>query len=234
MKGYIHSIESFSALDGIGVRSVIFLEGCPYECPYCHNVDAKILKNGKHVDSTEIYNKVKRYYPYIEKGGITFSGGEPLMQIDFLLELIKLFKNDGMHIAIETAGFALTEKVKEVLSLTDLLILDIKSVNEKESKDIFNVNLNNTKDILEFCQDKNKDVWIRQVIIEKWNDDKERIINLKNFLKDFSCVKKVEFLPFKKLCLSKWKELHIPFIFENHEETSTKTIKCLTEIYNKN
>lgn len=233
MKGYIHSIESFSAVDGMGVRSVIFLQGCPYKCPYCHNVDARAFNGGRHLEAEEIYKKVKRYYPYIEKGGVTFSGGEPLFQAEFLKELITLFKNDGIHVAIETAGFPLTENVKKVLELTDHIILDIKSIEEKENEETFGVYFFNTQKILEFCNDLNKEVWIRQVIVENWNDTETRITKLKDFLSGFSCVKKIELLPFKKLCIHKWEALNIPFPFEKYDETSTKTIERLNQILQK-
>lgn len=211
MKGFIHSIESFGTKDGPGIRLVVFMQGCPLRCLYCHNPDTWIMKDAKYsmtaVELFEEYRKVKGFV----KGGITLSGGEPLMQTDFLLEFLQLCKEEGVHTAIDTSGFIFNDKVKELLNWVDLVLLDIKHFNRVKYKALTSKDLASTLQFAEYLKDKNIATWIRYVLLPDYTDQIEDIEAMADYLSSFQNIKQVSVLPFHQLGSSKWIELGLDY-----------------------
>ena len=225
MNGKISDIETMGLADGPGMRLVLFLSGCKLRCKYCHNPETWTCDGANREITSEevlkIYNKYKNYYG--ETGGITFSGGEPLLQKEFLLETIKLLKENGIHTAIDTAGVA--DGYDEILDIVDLVILDIKAVNADEYKFITGRDIEDFKKFLMSCQQKNKKLWIRQVIVPGINDDEKHILLLKEFLIDIKNVEKVELLPYHSMAETKYKSLGIEYAFQGIKDMEKS--KCI-------
>ena len=217
VKGYIHSIQTMGLLDGPGIRVVVFLQGCPIRCCFCHNPDTWEVNTNLQITSKELVDQIRMYRPYIEDGGgVTFSGGEPLMQSEFLLETLKLCKKAGIHTCIDTAGNGYDEKiVKNILKYTDLVLLDIKALDDKNYKKITKNNINKFEKFLKIVQELNKKIWIRQVIVPGINDNKEYILKLKDYVNKIKNVEKVELLPYSIIGVTKYKELGIEYKLEN-------------------
>ena len=211
MNGKITDIETMGSADGPGMRLVLFLAGCKLRCLYCHNPETwKMSDYKKELSPEDVlkqYNKYRVYYG--ETGGVTFSGGEPLLQSEFVLETIKLLKQNGIHTTIDTAGVG--ENYEEVLDLVDLVILDIKAVEQEEYKFITGREISEFSKFLEKCKEKNKKLWLRQVIVPNINDDKEHILKLKEFAKNIPNVERIELLPYHSMGISKYKELGIDY-----------------------
>ena len=205
IKGRIHSFESFSTLDGPGVRFVIFMQGCPLRCKYCHNRDTRDPKLGKVYTVDEVVNKITNYKEYMgDKGGVTVSGGEPLLQIDFVIELFKKLKAKGVHTTLDTSGFIDIDKLKDLLDYTDLVLLDIKEMDNETHKDLIGVS---NEKILKFAQhlsDKNIPMWIRHVLVPGITDSEKHLKDLNMFVKTLKSVEKVEILGYHWLGKEKW------------------------------
>ena len=232
MKASINSIESMGLVDGPGIRTVVFFNGCKLRCKYCHNPEMW-NKQDDNYTVEELYNKIKRFKPYYRgKGGVTFSGGEPLLHADFIIELSKKLKEDNINIALDTAGVGLG-KYDELLKYIDLVILDIKYVDNIGFNKITGGNIN---DALEFIDSLNKSgtkVWLRQVVIPGETDSKEYIIKLHEFIKKINNVEKVEFLPYHKLGEEKYRKLNIPYPYNNKSEMDKSECEKLYEYFNK-
>ena len=228
MKAAIDSIESFGLVDGPGIRTVIFLSGCKLRCKYCHNPEMWI-KGKENYTSDELVGKILRNKPYFKRnsGGVTFSGGEPLLQVDFLIEVCKKLKEENIHIAIDTAGVGIG-KYEDILKYVDLILLDIKHVDNNEYLDLTGQPMDEFLKFLSSLNNSNKDVWIRQVIVPGVNDNKEYIKNLASFLKQIKNIKKIEFLPYHKMGDDKYKKLGInnPYV----EKEAMDKDKC-EELY---
>jgi pyruvate formate lyase activating enzyme len=236
MKGYVHSLQSLGTVDGPGVRAVLFTEGCPLRCAYCHNPDTWETHSAHLVDARDIADKILRLYPYIKDGGVTFSGGEPCVQAEFLCEVAKLLKEKGLHVALDTSGAVYNEKVKRLLELTDLVLLDVKMTDEQSYERYVGGKLSDTLGFLEILDKKRIPVWIRHVVVPNINDTKEDVEKLCQLLTPFSCVEKIELLPFKKLCIEKYVSLGIKFPLESTPQMSEQGINELRKIvenYNK-
>jgi len=229
--GSVGKIESFSTIDGPGIRSVVFFTGCPNRCIYCHNPE--FLKRGKdNYTANELSNillKNKNYFG--EYGGVTFSGGEPLMQSEFLIEVAKLLKKEHIHIALDTSGVG--EFNKEIFQYIDLVILDIKASNELLFETITGHNkLSDTLNFLKECEKRNIDVIIRQVIVPTINDTKDNILKLKDIVKDFKVVKKIELLPYHTMAKEKYKQLNIDYRLKNiNALTENKLKELIANLY---
>lgn len=207
--GKIHSFESFGTLDGPGIRFVIFMQGCPLKCQYCHNRDSWDIKNGTEYTIDNIIKKVLRSKPYFEKsnGGVTISGGEPLLQAKFVAELLKRLKKLNIHTAIDTAGsLKITPDVEELLSYTDLVLLDIKHINNKKCIDLTGLSNDNTINFAKYLNEHNIKTWIRQVFVPGITDDEQDLLKLKEFVSTLSNVSKFELLPYHDMGKFKWKE----------------------------
>lgn len=212
MKGKISSIESLGTVDGPGVRYVVFMQGCNLRCLYCHNPETWALDGHQMTISPKaLLNKIKKFKPYFgSDGGVTFSGGEPLLQCEFLKEILKLCKGEGINTALDTAGVGLGN-YDEILSLVDLIILDIKATNEKEYKYLTGKDMSEFYKFLSDCQKHEKKLWIRQVILPNFNDDEKHILSLAEMLKTVKNIEKIELLPYKTLGKSKYETLNIPY-----------------------
>ena len=223
MIGYINKIESMGLVDGPGIRTVIFMQGCPLRCVFCHNPETWELKKGDEYTPLELVDKIKRNKPYYgNDGGVTFSGGEPLTQTKFLLECCKLLKKENINICLDTSGVG--NDYHELLDYIDLVILDIKHIAADEYKKITGAKIDKFLEFLEVCQIKNKKLWLRQVIVPGINDDEEYILKLKAFIKKIKNVEKVELLPYHTMGVSKYKDLNLEYKLNNVE--SMDNIKC--------
>lgn len=231
IKGRIHSIETLGAVDGPGLRFVVFLQGCHLRCLYCHNPDSWATNKGRIIGAKELAYEIKEYGPYIKHGGVTLSGGEPLLQPEFSAELLKWCRKFGFHTACDTAGSVPLEKAIKVLSQTDLVLLDIKDLDEEDSKTICGMSPQREIDILNYCEQVNKDVWIRHVLLPKYTLKQSKLEKLADFVKNFSCVKRVELLPFHKMGEYKWKELNIPYHLADIPVPSGEETKSALEIF---
>ncbi len=224
--GNINSIETMGLVDGPGIRFVVFLQGCNLRCAYCHNPETwQKEKLCQKYTPKELIAKILRYKNYYGKtGGVTFSGGEPLLQADFLLECLKLCKKNNIHTAIDTAGVGYGE-YKEILKYTDLIILDIKAVDKEEYKKLTGQSIDYFNEFVRQVQQSGNKLWIRQVIVPTINDNEKNILALKDYVKKLKNVEKVELLPYRTIGVSKYKELKIPYRLENIEDMSDVEIK---------
>jgi len=222
----IHSFESFGAVDGPGIRYIIFLQGCSLRCKYCQNRDTWDINSGQLISVDEIVSRILKYKNYIcPSGGVTISGGEPILQVKSLTTLFKKLKEHSIHTAIDTSGmFDLTEDVKELLKYTDLVLLDIKHIDSKKCKDL--VGYGNEKELkfARYLSDNNIDIWIRQVIIPEITDNKTDLLKLKDFIHSLKTVKKVEFLPYHTLGKHKWTDLGFSYSLENVREATSEDV----------
>lgn len=212
MIGKIHSIESMGLVDGPGIRFVTFFQGCKLRCAYCHNPDTWDFNNGESVRASELLKKVLRFKPYFEKsgGGVTCSGGEPLMQPEFLIEFLKLCKENGIHTAIDTAGFG-KGNYEEILKYTDLVILDIKHVNKIGYRKLTGGNIEAFEAFKQAVVAKGVRIWIRHVVVPGYTDSKKHMNELKKIIKGLKNVEKIEILPYHTLGISKYKTMGIPY-----------------------
>lgn len=216
MKGYLHSIESFSTLDGPGIRSVVFLQGCPLRCLYCHNPDTWNIRSGKLTDTDDILKSISRNLNFISRdGGVTISGGEPTLQIDFLAELLKGLKSMGLHTAVDTSGYVSLENAEKIIEYTDLFILDIKHMDPWKCKDLTGKTNRRAFELLAYLEKNSKDVWIRNVLVPGFTDDDEHIRSLCSFAKSFDNIKRLELLPYHDMAKEKYRELNIQYRFED-------------------
>lgn len=230
MIGRINSIESMGLVDGPGIRFVVFMQGCPLRCKFCHNPETWDL-NGKSKCYTpeELIKKILNYKPYFKhNGGVTFSGGEPLMQKEFLLECLKLCKKNNIHTCLDTAGSILN--VEEILKYTDLVMFDIKGTNKDNYKNMTGFNIENSLKFLNLCGKLNKKLWIRVVIVLGINDTKEYVNELINFIKPIKNVEKIEFLPYHTLGVHKYDELKINYPLKGVSDMDKDKCKKLEDM----
>ena len=213
----IHSLETFGAVDGPGIRFVIFTQGCNLKCKYCQNRDTWCHSGGTMYSVQDLLDKIERYKNYIlpSGGGVTVSGGEPLLHLEFLIALFKELKNRGIPTAIDTSGvFYLTPKIRELISLTDLFLLDIKCINDEICKDLTGVSNKKELEFARYLSDNGVHMWIRQVLVPGYTDKEEDLIKLKEFLSTLKTVDKVEILPYHDMGKFKWLELGFEYPLE--------------------
>lgn len=222
----ISSFQSLGTVDGPGIRAVVFMQGCPLRCHCCHNPETWEVHGGEEITAEELLHKILRCKSYFGlKGGVTFSGGEPLMQSDFLIKFLPLLKSEGINIAIDTSGCILNEKVKKVLEFCDLVLLDYKYTNNEDYLKYTGMELHKADKFLSYLNEINKPTWIRQVIIPNINDNTESLLKLAELKNKYPCIKKFELLPFRKLCAEKYKNMNLPFPFENIREATKEDIE---------
>ncbi|MCI9063648.1 MAG: pyruvate formate lyase-activating protein [Clostridia bacterium] len=213
----VHSIESFGTVDGPGIRFVLFLQGCSLQCKYCHNRDTWDINGGEYKSLDDIYNKVIRYKNYIYKnGGVTVTGGEPLLQYKFLIEFFKKLKRHKIHTCIDTSGMVtLNDDIKQLIDLTDLFLLDIKHIDNKKCKDLVGVSNERELDFARYLSDHQKRIWIRQVLIPGLTDNTDDLLKLKNFINSLNTVDKIEILPYHTMGKYKWNNLGLKYELED-------------------
>ena len=231
--GKIHSIQTLGATDGPGVRFTVFVQGCPLRCACCHNPDTWDFNSGSDISAEELVKKAERYKEYFGSlGGVTVSGGEPLLQADFVKELFELCHKKGINTCLDTSGCVLDEKVKELLTQTDLVMLDIKYTSEEKYQRYVGCSLEPVLEFLEYLEQSEKPYYIRQVIIPGLNDKNEDIAELKSLLKGKKFLKKIELLPFKKLCEVKYDSMGIEFPLKNTPEPTIPQMQHLNKLIN--
>ena len=230
--GYVHSLESFGSADGPGVRYIIFLSGCNMRCQFCHNPDTWDIKAGKEYTASQLLKTAIRYRPYWgSEGGITVSGGEPLLQIDFLLELFEKAKEMGIHTTLDTSGNPFTTeepfylKWKELMKVTDLVMLDIKHIDEEQHKILTGKTGKNILEMARQMSEMGQPMWIRHVLVPERNDTDEYLHRLADFIKTLKTVERVEVLPYHTLGVFKWENLGIPYKLEGIDPPTAERVE---------
>lgn len=228
----INSFQSLGTVDGPGLRAVVFLQGCPLRCHCCHNPDSWDYFGGEEISEEVLLDKIIRLKGYIaKKGGVTFSGGEPLLQTDSLLSFIHKLSEEGLHVAIDTSGCFLNDKIKELLNIVDLVLLDYKYTSEEEYQKYVGCKKSDVDSFLEYLYKINKPTIIRQVIVPSVNDNEESIKKLFKLKEKYLNIEKIELLPFRKLCKEKYDNMSLHFPFGNiREATSYDIERCLNFI----
>lgn len=211
--GYVHSLESFGLVDGPGVRFVVFLQGCAMRCKFCHNPETW-QSGGEEWTAEKLYKQICRYRRYWAKnGGITVSGGEPLLQIDFVTELFKIAKAEGVHTAIDTAGQPFSddsewmERFKKLMSVTDLVLLDLKAMDKTGHKNLTGFDNSNILKMARWLSDNGKSMWIRHVLVPDLTDDEDDLKKIHSFISELKTVERVEVLPYHTLGVMKWESM---------------------------
>lgn len=231
MTGRLHSIESFGAVDGPGIRTVFFLQGCPARCWYCHNPDTWKENGGRDVELDEILHRAKRGIPYYgDDGGVTFSGGEPLMQGEFLIEAINALKEINIESAIDTSGTYVDEFTEEAINASALVLLDIKYVEPKRFKTITGCEQETLFKVIDIINKCSKPVWIRQVILPGLNDTPEYIESLNEFIKQIDHVEKVELLGYHDMAKSKYEKLGMNYRLKNMKPMNKDALEELQKL----
>lgn len=227
MQGRIHSFESLGAVDGPGVRFVIFMQGCSLKCKYCQNRDTWDSHGGMLYSTEELLDKILRYKNYImPNGGVTVSGGEPLLQTKFLIDLFTKLKKYNIHTCIDTSGsFDITYDIKELIDLTDLFLLDIKCINDEKAIELTGVSNKKNLNFARYLSDIGKPMWIRQVLIPTITDDEDDLLELKSFISTLKSVEKVDILPYHDLGKFKWEKLGCKYELEGYKTASTEDIE---------
>lgn len=214
----VHSIESFGTVDGPGIRFVLFLQGCHLQCKYCHNRDTWDINGGEYRTLDDILEKIRRYknYMILSGGGVTVTGGEPLLQVKFLIELFKKLKAEGIHTCIDTSGIvAITDDIKEVLKYTDLVLLDIKHIDDEKCKKLVGVSNKRELEFAQYLSENNIKIWIRQVLVPGYTDDEQDLLKLKKFIKSLKTVENIQILPYHNMGKYKWEKLGLKYELEN-------------------
>lgn len=237
IKGRIHSVESFGSADGPGVRYIVFLKGCNMRCQYCHNPDTWAKDGGELMTPEEVLKKALHYKTYWkEKGGITVSGGEALLQIDFVTELFRLAKEKGVNTCLDTSGnpFSLEEPFKskfdELMKYTDLFMLDIKHIDDAAHRKLTGQTNQNILEMAAYLSDHGKAMWIRHVLVPGITTEEDELHRLRSFLDTLKTVERVEVLPYHTLGVFKWKELGIPYQLEGVDPPTKEQIDRAKEI----
>ena len=233
MIGKIHSFETFGTVDGPGIRFVIFMQGCCLKCKYCHNRDTWSIHSGKMITVEELVKEIIKYKSYMDSsgGGVTVSGGEPLLQTDFICELFKELKKHNIHTAIDTAGsIPVSYEIKELLKYTDLVLLDIKHIDNEKCINLTGAPNKNTLEFAQYLSNLNVPVWIRQVLIPGYTDDKFDLKRLKDFINSLKNVEKIELLPYHDLGKFKWAEFQDEYALEGVNPPTQSEIEAAKTI----
>lgn len=237
MDGFIHSIESFGTVDGPGVRLVVFCQGCPMRCKYCHNPDTWELGKGERVSPEEIIRLYERNKAFYSRGGITVTGGEPLLQIDFLLELFAMAKERGIHTCIDTSGATYREgaspynmKLDGLMALTDLVMLDIKHIDGHAHRELTGMSNDGVLAFAKYLESRNVPLWVRHVLVPGITDDEGALSRLGMMIGGLRNLKALDVLPYHTMGKSKYESLGIPFPLEGVEPASKEQAARAREI----
>lgn len=229
----VHSIESFGTVDGPGIRFVLFLQGCHLQCKYCHNRDTWDINGGEYRTLDDILEKIRRYknYMILSGGGVTVTGGEPLLQVKFLIELFKKLKAEGIHTCIDTSGIvAITDDIKEVLKYTDLVLLDIKHIDDEKCKKLVGVSNKRELEFAQYLSENNIKIWIRQVLVPGYTDDEQDLLKLKKFIKSLKTVENIQILPYHNMGKYKWEKLGLKYELENVRQANQDDVERAKKI----
>lgn len=229
--GRVHSIQSMGALDGPGIRFVVFVQGCNLRCGCCHNPDTWAMEGGREYAPAEIVNRAERCREYFgSEGGLTISGGEPLLQADFVTEVFRLCHAEGINTCLDTAGSIMNERVQALLAETDRVLLDIKYTGDALYRAHVGCAMQKPLDFLEYLNAHRIPTTIRQVITPSLNDDEANIRRLRQIADAHQCVDGVELLPFRKMCIMKYESMGIEFPFAHIPEPGMETMRRLEEM----
>lgn len=229
MKGLVQSLQTLGAVDGPGVRFVIFLQGCPLRCVYCHNPETWQPVGGTEMDTEELVQKILRYRPYFGKdGGVTVSGGEPMMQPEFVAELFRRLREENIHTALDTSGIVTGEKAERVLRYTDLALVDLKFTNAGDYRKYCGGDYQAVKAFLDMTERMQVPLWIRHVVIPGINDTVSDVGELRLQAESYKNLQKLEWLPFHNMCREKYDELGIPFPLAHTPALSKERLDLLT------
>ena len=234
--GKIHSFESLGAVDGPGIRFVVFMQGCHLKCKYCQNRDTWDINTGNSYSVKEVVEKILRYKNYIlaSNGGVTLSGGEPLLQQDFVIALFRELKKQNISTCLDTSGmFSITDKIKQIVDLTDIFLLDIKCINDETCKWLTGSSNKLELEFAKYINNKNKRIWIRQVLVPGITDKEEDLLKLKEFLKTIN-VEKFEFLHYNDLGKYKWEKLGVPYELEDVRVANDEDVEKAKKIIEEN
>ena len=215
MLGNIHSIESFGTVDGPGIRMVVFMQGCPMRCQYCHNPDTWSYDENQKISVDEILKKYDGIKEFLKNGGITITGGEPLSQVDFVTELFKKAKEKNIHTALDTSGVTFnsnnTEKIDELLKYTDLVMLDIKHINDEKHKTLTSFSNKNILEFAKYLSEKEKPMWVRHVVVPTLTNNEEDLTQLGKFMAHLKSLKALDILPYHNMAVPKYENLGIEY-----------------------
>ncbi len=233
IKGRIHSIESCGTVDGPGIRFVIFTQGCPLRCLYCHNPDCRHIEDGKEVSVDELITEIQKYRSYMRfsGGGVTVTGGEPLMQPQFVAEIFKQCQALGIHTTLDTSGYTQIEAAKPVLDYTDLVLLDIKSYKPDIYRTVTNVAIEPTLQFARYLNQINKPAWIRFVLVPNLTDPVDNVKNLAEFVASLDNVEKLEVLPFHQMGEYKWEQLGYDYLLKDTQPPTPELVTSTIEIF---
>jgi len=234
--GRVHSIESCGTVDGPGIRFVIFMQGCALRCKYCHNPDTWEINKGKEYTPQELMEEIRKYKSFMKfsGGGVTFTGGEPLLQAEFVAKVSKMCKEEGISVAIDTSGFVWNEAVKEVLENTDIVLLDIKNYDPIIYRKVTGAPLEPTLHLMEYLKAKNINTWVRYVLVPGLTDNLANIEELSSYLDNFPNVSKIELLGFHKMGEYKWKELGFEYTLTDTKEPSKELMEKVKDLLKRN
>lgn len=234
VKGYIHSIETFGTVDGPGVRYVVFFQGCPMRCKYCHNPDTWNIEDGKLTDTEEIIERFERNREFYTTGGITATGGEPMLQMEFLTELFTKAHERGIHTCLDTSGIMYKgqEGIEELMKVTDLVMLDIKHIDDMEHKELTGHSNENILKFAEYLNDISKPVWIRHVVVPGITYDEGELTQFAHYIKKFSNIEKVEVLPYHSMGKVKYDNLGIEYRLKDTPQLTKEEKKKAEDIIN--
>ena len=234
IEGKINSIQSLGTVDGPGIRFVVFMQGCNLRCGYCHNPDTWNTTSGTKITTDELLEKAVRFKSYFgAEGGVTVSGGEPLLQAEFVTEFFRKCHENGINTCLDTSGSLFDDKIKELLKHTDRVLLDIKFTNDEDYRNYIGCELSAPLLFLDYLEENNIPTTIRQVIVTNLNDNKENINKLNDILCKHCCIDKAELLPFKKICKVKYDNMHLDFKFDKFEIPTKEKMDILAEMLSK-
>ncbi|MFC3039760.1 pyruvate formate-lyase-activating protein [Virgibacillus xinjiangensis] len=241
MKGRIHSVETCGTVDGPGLRYVIFTQGCPLRCQFCHNPDTWKINQGKEKTVEEIVDDIKDYLPFFQatNGGVTVSGGEPLLQVEFLIELFRELKKLGVHTTIDTSGGCFSrsprflKNLDELLTMTDLILLDLKHIHPEKHKELTGMSNEHIIDLAAYLSEKQVPVWIRHVLVPTVSDFDEYLYGLADFIGTLDNVEKIEVLPYHQLGVYKWENLGLEYKLQGVEPPSEERVQNAMDILNR-
>ena len=229
--GRIHSLESFGAVDGPGLRYVVFFQGCPLRCQFCHNPDSWDFAGGAELGVDELVGKILPFRAFYREGGVTLSGGEPLAQPEFAAALLARLKAEGLHTAVDTAGSVPLTRCREAVDLADLLLLDIKALDPALCRAITGRDNAGALALLDHCQETGKPVWLRHVLVPGLTLKRDELTALAAFLAPYTCVETVELLPFHQLGAHKWEQLAIPYPLKDVPPPAPEAVEEARDIF---
>ena len=238
MKGKIHSFETFGTLDGPGIRFVLFLKGCPLRCLYCHNPDTWTMDNSLNYDVDEVLSIIKKYKNYYHNGGgVTISGGEPLLQLDFVISLLRKCKEEGFHTAIDTSGVLFNEneiaKFDELCDVCDLFLLDIKHIDSRKHQILTGLGNENVLNFARYLNSKKKEIWIRHVLVNNYTSNEDDLKELHKFINKLEMVSKIDVLPYHTLGVYKYDKLGIEYPLDEKALVNEEQIQSAKNILKK-